>query len=77
MLNATPRTFIGTTTFTVAGMTCGHCERAVVGAIASIDGVDAVVVDPASGSVTVTAATPIDRSDIAAAIDRAGHTLVS
>ena len=29
MLPSTPRTFIGSTTFTVTGMTCAHCQRAV------------------------------------------------
>jgi len=76
MRNDTPRTFVGTTTFAVTGMTCGHCERAVTTEISAIDGVDTVTVDLASGAVTVTATSPVDRADIAHAVDEAGYTLV-
>lgn len=76
MLHGTPHTFIGSTTFTVTGMTCGHCERAIGQEIGAVDGVEAVTVDLASGTVTVTASRPIDRAEIAAAVDEAGYTLV-
>ncbi|WP_138732061.1 heavy-metal-associated domain-containing protein [Modestobacter excelsi] len=76
MLASTPRTFIGSTTFTVTGMTCEHCRRAVTEGIAAVAGVEAVAVDLATGAVTVTAAHPIDRADIAAAVDEAGYALV-
>ena len=76
MLNQTPRTFVGTTTFQVTGMTCGHCQRAVTEEIGRILGVTGVVVDLASGNVTVTAAEPVDRADVAAAVDEAGYTLI-
>jgi copper chaperone CopZ len=76
MLSGTPRTFIGSTTFTVAGMTCGHCQRAVTDEISSVDGVESVSVDLASRTVTVTASRPVDRADIAAAVDEAGYALI-
>ena len=76
MRNDTPRTFVGTTTFAVTGMTCGHCEHAVTSEISAIDGVDTVAVDLATGVVTVTASQPVDRADIAHAVDEAGYTLV-
>src|SRR4051794_27006262 len=76
MLPSTPHTFIGSTTFTVTGMTCGHCQRAVTDEIAAVDGVESVTVDLASGTVTVTADRPLDRADIAAAVDEAGYALV-
>lgn len=76
MLHGTPHTFIGSTTFTVTGMTCGHCERAIGQEIGAVDGVEAVTVDLTSGTVTVTASRPIDRAEIAAAVDEAGYTLV-
>ncbi|MGN6686718.1 MAG: heavy-metal-associated domain-containing protein [Actinomycetales bacterium] len=75
MQSSTPRTFVGSTTFTVTGMTCGHCERAVTEEISQVPGVQSVTVDVASGLVTVTAAEPVDRADIAAAVDEAGYTL--
>jgi len=77
MLNGTPRTFVGATAFHVTGMTCAHCRRAVSDEIAAVDGVETVTVDLASGTVTVTAARPVDRADIAAAVDEAGYSLRS
>jgi copper chaperone CopZ len=76
MLSGTPRTFIGSTTFTVKGMTCSHCERAITEEISGIAGVDSVTVDLPTGTVTVTASQPVDRADIAAAVDEAGYTLI-
>ncbi|MGW2934290.1 heavy-metal-associated domain-containing protein [Streptomyces sp. NPDC001156] len=76
MLSGTPRTFIGSTTFEVTGMTCAHCVRAVAEEISSVAGVESVTVDLASGSGTVTASQPVDRADIAAAVDEAGYALV-
>ena len=45
MLSGTPRTFVGSTTFTVTGMTCAHCQRAVTEEISAVDGVETVTVD--------------------------------
>jgi copper chaperone CopZ len=77
MLSNTPRTFVGTTTFQVTGMTCAHCQRAVTDEVSRVPGVAGVTVDLASGAVTVTADQPIDRVEIAAAIDEAGYALLS
>ena len=76
MLTDTPRTFLGSTTFAVTGMTCAHCQRAVTQEISAVAGVESVDVDLASGTVTVTTTEPVDRADIAAAIDEAGYVLV-
>jgi copper chaperone CopZ len=76
MLPGTPRTFIGTTTFTVHGLTDTTSEHAVVERIAAVPGVDSVNVDPASGAIQVRAAAPVDRADIAAAIAEAGFHLL-
>ena len=38
-----------TSTYTVSGMTCGHCVAAVTEEVAKIDGVTDVGVDLASG----------------------------
>jgi copper chaperone len=75
MLSSTPRTFIGSTTFTVTGMTCAHCQRAVTEEISHVAGVESVTVDLRTGTVTVTASWPVDRADIAAAVDEAGYAL--
>lgn len=76
MFDKTPRMFIGTTTFQITGMTCEHCRRAVTEEIGRIPGVSGVSVDLASGSATVTATDPVDRADVAHAVDEAGYTLV-
>ena len=76
MMNNTPRTFVSSTTFQVAGMTCEHCRRAVQHEIGLVPGVQRVDVDLATGTVTVFAVEPVDRADIAAAADEAGYALV-
>jgi copper chaperone CopZ len=75
MINDVPRTFVGSTTFRVDGMTCDHCRNAVTTEICAVPGVESVAVDLASGTVTVAANQPVDRADIAAAVDEAGYTL--
>ncbi|TRM13259.1 copper chaperone CopZ [Lentibacillus cibarius] len=42
------------TTLNVQGMTCGHCESSVKGALESLEGVQTVEVDLDSGKVDVT-----------------------
>ena len=76
MMASTPRTFVGTTTFQVSGLTCGHCQRAVSEEIGAVAGVTRVDVDLPSGIVTVHAERAVDRADIAAAVDEAGYALV-
>jgi copper ion binding protein len=76
MMTNTPRTFVGTTTFQVQGMTCSHCERAISQEIGRVAAVRSVVVDLPAGAVTVSVDTAVDRADIAAAVDEAGYALV-
>jgi copper chaperone CopZ len=64
-----------TTTYTVTGMTCGHCAQAVTTELTALDGVDDVQVDVASGAVTVTSAAPLPVTDVRAAVDEAGYEL--
>jgi copper chaperone CopZ len=68
---------MATTTYTVSGMTCGHCVNAVTSEISQLDGVTDVRVELASGAVTVTSAEPLDAAAVAAAVDEAGYELVS
>ena len=42
-----------TTELTVSGMTCGHCEKAVEGALKGVPGVQTVRVDLQGGTATV------------------------
>ena len=61
-----------TMTFTVPGMTCGHCEAAVKNEVGHVPGVTAVAVDLDSKDVTVTGV-DLDSDAIVAAIDEAGY----
>lgn len=62
-------------TYSVTGMTCGHCVSAVTEEVSKVDGVDTVAVDLESGQVTITGAGYTDEQ-IAAAVDEAGYALV-
>ncbi|HPU13417.1 MAG TPA: cation transporter [Aeromicrobium sp.] len=64
-----------TQTWTVNGMTCGHCVGAVTEEVQAISGVEKVEVDLASGSLTVTSSGPLAEADVAAAVDEAGYAL--
>ena len=76
MTTDTTPTFVGTVTFRVEGMTCDHCRNAVTTEVSAVPGVQAVTVDVKAGTVTVSADQPVDQSDIAAAVDEAGYTLL-
>ncbi|MFC4908577.1 heavy-metal-associated domain-containing protein [Actinomadura gamaensis] len=64
---------MSTATYTVTGMTCGHCVSSVKQEVGSIDGVTGVDVELASGKVTVTSDSPLDDAAFRAAIDEAGY----
>jgi len=64
-----------TTTYTVVGMTCGHCVSSASEEVGSIPGVKTVVVDLASGTLTVTADASVDEPAVRAAVDEAGYAL--
>lgn len=63
------------TTYTVTGMTCGHCAASVSEEIRGIGGVSDVSVDVPTGAVTVTSDQPLDRSAVRAAVEEAGYQL--
>jgi copper chaperone CopZ len=62
-----------TSTYTVVGMTCGHCVSSVTEEVTQVPGVTAVDVDLASGGLTVTSGTAIDDSAVQAAVEEAGY----
>ena len=64
-----------TSTYTVVGMTCGHCVASVTEELTEVPGVEAVEVDLASGRVTLTSAAPLDDARVRAAVDEAGYQL--
>ncbi|WP_327010548.1 copper ion binding protein [Dactylosporangium sp. NBC_01737] len=62
-----------TTTYTVTGMTCGHCVNSVSSEIGKLSGVSNVQVDLTTGAVTVTSDQPLDDDAVRAAVDEAGY----
>ena len=68
------------TTYTVRGMTCGHCVNAVTKEISEIDGVTSVEIDLVEGGdspVTVASEAELDIEAVRAAVDEAGYELIS
>ena len=63
-------------TFTVPGMTCGHCEAAVKGEVGKVAGVADVAVDLDTKIVTVEG-DQLDSAAIVAALDEAGFEVVA
>ena len=64
-----------TLTFSVPGMTCGHCVAAVQGELGGVDGVTDISVDLDTKAVVVTG-TALDRDALGAAVDEAGFEIV-
>ncbi len=64
-----------TSTYTVTGMTCGHCAASVTEEVEGIAGVSEVAVDVESGAVTVTSEAPLEESVVRAAVEEAGYQL--
>jgi copper chaperone len=65
-----------TATYTVQGMTCGHCAAAVTEEVTKIAGVKDVQVDLSAGQVTVSSEEALDQAQMSAAVDEAGYELV-
>ena len=61
--------------FTVTGMTCGHCEQAVKQALLQTDPHALVTIDRARQQVQVTSV--LARDTLASAIREEGYTVVS
>ena len=64
-----------TQTFTVTGMTCGHCVASVTEEISEIPGVESVDVVLDSGAVTVTSSQPLEQQAVKVAVEAAGYQL--
>jgi copper chaperone CopZ len=62
-------------TYTVTGMTCGHCVSAVTEELTRLPGVREVEVDLTSGAVTVASDGPLPIDEVRAAVDEAGYVL--
>jgi len=65
-----------TATFTVSGMTCGHCVSSVTEELTGLNGVTDVSVVLDSGAVTVTSDRELGQDEVGAAVTEAGYQLV-
>jgi copper chaperone CopZ len=63
-----------TSTYTVVGMTCGHCVSAVREEVSEVAGVSRVEVDLDSGRLAVSGES-FDDEAVRAAVDEAGYEL--
>ena len=68
---------MSTSTYTVVGMTCGHCVRAVTEEVTAVPGVTAVEVDLATGGLTVVGDAPVEDAAVRAAVVEAGYEVAA
>jgi copper chaperone len=69
-----------TTTYSVAGMTCGHCSSAVTEELTKLPGVQQVSINLVAGgtsAVHVTSDAALDESQVREAVDEAGYELTA
>jgi copper chaperone len=64
-----------TSTYTVTGMTCGHCIASVTEEVQEIPGVEDVDVVLETGTLTVTSSQPVADDAVRAAVEEAGYQL--
>jgi len=64
-------------TYTVDGMTCGHCVSAIKSEVAAIPGVTGVELDLESENLKVSSNAPVDFDRIVEAVAEAGDYSVS
>ncbi|MGW9826897.1 heavy-metal-associated domain-containing protein [Brevibacterium sp. CS2] len=67
---------MATNTFSVTGMTCGHCERSVREEVEEIAGVTDVEVSHETGQLVVTSEAGVDSAAVVAAVEEAGYQAV-
>lgn len=67
---------MSTSTFTVIGMTCGHCVNSVTEEVKQVPGVTDINVDLNTGGLTVSSQTPVDDTAVRAAVEEAGYQVV-
>jgi copper chaperone len=64
-----------TQTYTVTGMTCGHCVASVTEEVEEIGGVEKVDIVLETGSLTITSDEPVDDAAVRTAVEEAGYQL--
>jgi copper chaperone len=66
---------MSTSTYTVTGMTCGHCVSSVTEEVTAVPGVSDVSVELETGLLTVTGEAASDEAAIRGAVEEAGYQL--
>ncbi len=64
-----------TQTYTVTGMTCGHCVASVTEEVQEIPGIQDVDVVLETGALTITSSEPVDDDAVRTAVEEAGYQL--
>ena len=77
MMSNTPRVFVGATTFLIAGLTSDPALHTVTATMNDFPGVRVIAADRITGLVTLSADRPVDRSDLTAALTRAGFAVLA
>ena len=67
---------MSTRTYSVPGVSCGHCRTAITNEVATVAGVESVEVDLDTKTVTVRGES-LDEDAIVAAIDEAGYEVAA
>ena len=62
-------------TYTVTGMTCGHCVASVTEEVQEIPGVSDVTVVLETGALTFSSDQPVDDAAVRAVVEEAGYQL--
>ncbi len=68
---------MSTATYTVTGMTCGHCVASVTEEVTALPGVDDVRVELDGGRLTVTGDRAQDTDAVRGAVEEAGYVLAT
>ena len=64
-----------TRTYSVPGISCGHCKSAIEGELTPLEGVERALVDIDAKTVTVVG--EISEADVRTAVDEAGYEVAS
>lgn len=64
-----------TRTYSVPGISCGHCKNAIEGELAPLAGVESALVDIDAKTVTVVG--EVTEAEVRAAVDEAGYEVAS
>lgn len=65
---------MATAEYNVTGMSCGHCEKAVVDEVRKLAGVTSAEASAATGTLKITSEVELSQTDVLAAVEDAGYT---